>query len=214
MLIDSDDTAVIEKNSYVSSDALEKEIRNHAAEFEAVPSDLDLEFAKKFIEKNGLLVYCENQNDFIAKLNSFLLKNEMHSVFIWEDDMIPFLKSNFDHKIHVERVIDTSKIAISSCESLLADEGNIILNANQNRFRPLDSFPKLHLIIADQRQVKISLEHGVSDYLKKYPDLFPFIIDLAPEEKPARFALNKPVLKSRGTKQIVIFYCDEPFLNL
>ncbi|MBL7790493.1 MAG: hypothetical protein JNL75_11750 [Chitinophagales bacterium] len=196
--------------TYVPQDVLENEIYNHAKTYVEIPHDADLNFAQKFIEKDGKFIYCTTQKELGDKLVQFFKLNDLKTVFLWEESIIPIIKDNdFTNEIRIERVIDNSNIAISYCESLVSEEGNIILNTNQNRFRPLDNFPQYHIILASKSQVKLNIEHAVSDYMLKYHDVFPFLLDISPEEKSTRFAMNKPILNSRGTKKVFVFYCEE-----
>lgn len=206
------DTDISRRNytTYVPKEVLENEIYNHNRPYVDVPHDCDLTFAQNFINKEGRFVYCISKEELKEKINSFFEINQIKTAFIWEDEIISLLKSeNINLKFGVERTIDQAKVAISHCESLIADEGNIIINSNQNRFRPLDNFPEYHLIIASKRQVKINIEHAVSDFMIQHPEVFPFIIDISKEEKSIRFALNKSVLLSRGTKNVIVFYCED-----
>lgn len=196
--------------TYVPQDILENEIYNPAKTYVEIPHDADLNFAQKFIEKDGKFIFCLDRKELGDKLVQFLRLNDLTSIFIWEESIVNLVKEN-DHgnEIRIERVIDSAQLAISYCESLVSDEGNIILNTNQNRFRPLDNFPEYHIVLASKVQVKLNIEHAVSDYMLKHHDVFPFLLDISPDEKSTRFAMNKPILNSRGTKKVFIFYCED-----
>ena len=207
--LDSDPTKKL-YTTYVPQDILENEIYNHAKTYVEIPHDADLNFAQKFIDKDGKFIYCSDKTELVDKLIQFLKLNQLITIFIWEDSLINLLKErDIEHELKIERVIDQSNVAISYCESLVSDEGNIILNTNQNRFRPLENFPEIHIILASKSQVKLNIEHAVSDYMLKHLDVFPFLLDISPEEKTTRFAMNKPILNSRGTKKVFVFYCEE-----
>lgn len=195
--------------TYVPQEVLEKEIYNPVKTYVDIPHDTDLTFAQNFIEKDGKFVYCTNQDELRQKLTQFLNLNQFHTAFLWEESVLNFINSGDKGQLKIERVIENAQVAISFCEGLIADEGNIILNANQNRFRPLDNFPEYHILLASKSQIKLNIEHAVSDYILKHPDVFPFILDISPVEKTTRFAMNKPILNSRGTKKVFIFYCEE-----
>lgn len=197
--------------TYVPKDVLENEIYNSNRTFVQMPHDIDLTFAQNFIEKEGRFVYCISKSELIEKINQFFTINNLSTALIWEDEVFDLLNSvDNSSSFKIERNIDTAKIAISNCESLIAEEGSILINSNQNRFRSLDIFPDYHIILASKKHIKLNIEHGVSDFMVKHPDIFPFIIDITNEIRTApRFALNKPILISRGTKNIIIFYCEE-----
>jgi len=196
--------------TYIPKDVLENEIYNHNIPTVEIPHDIDIVFAQNFIEKEGKFIYCTSKQDLRDKINKFFSNNQFPAAFIWEEETLSFIKSeDISTSFKIERTLDQSQVAISRCESLVADEGSIIINPNQNRFRPLDNFPAYHIILASRSQVKLNIEHAVSDFIHHHSDIFPFIIDLSKEEKNTRFAMNKPVLISRGTKQVIVFYCEE-----
>lgn len=196
--------------TYIPQDVLENEIQNPVKTYVDIPHDADLNFAQKFIDKDGKFIYATSPIELAEKLIQFLHINHIDNVFIWEEAIISMLRNSFNESnIKVERVIENAKLAISFCECLVADEGNIILNPNQNRFRPLENFPDYHIILASKSQIKLNIEHAVSDFMLKHHDVFPFIIDISLDEKSTRFAMNKPILLSRGTKKVFIFYCEE-----
>jgi L-lactate utilization protein LutC len=207
--LDTDSTKKL-YTTYVPQDVLENEIYNHAKSYVEIPHDADLNFAQKFINKDGKFIYCADKQELGEKLIQFLKLNRLTTVFIWEESLISIFKNNdIENQIKIERVIDHAHVAISYCESLVSDEGNIILNTNQNRFRPLENFPEFHIVLASKSQVKLNIEHAVSDYMLKHHDIFPFLIDISIEERGTRFAMNKPILNSRGTKKVFVFYCEE-----
>lgn len=201
-------------NNYVSQEILEKEIFNNTPSFDNIPNDLDISFARSFNAKGGRFVYSSSVEDLASKLQAFLVNNDLARPFLWEDNLAKFIQDNMQSPVRIERSIDEAKCAISLCEALISDEGGLILNPNQNRFRPLANFPAIHIVLATKSQLCINLEHAVSRFLKLYPDFFPFIVDMSKEDKPTRFASNKPVLNSRGTKQIVLFYCEESIFGV
>ena len=206
------DTNISKKmfHTYVSQDVLENEIYNHSRSYVEVPHDADLTFAQNFIDKDGKFIYCTNLDEMRQKINQFFTINHINCAFLWEDEILPLLKLDSGEMAYkIERMLGSAKVAITQCESLVADEGSIIINPNQNRFRALEGFPEYHIILASKNQIKLNIEHAVSDYILKHPEIFPFIIDLSKEEKKARFAINKPILSSTGTKKIIIFYCEE-----
>lgn len=170
--------------TYVPRDILENEIYNHTKTYVEIPHDADLNFAQKFIEKEGKFIYCVDKNELKEKLIHFLIMNNLTRAFVWEDSIVRLIKNEqFPSHLKIDRVIDSTNVAISFCEGLVSDEGTIILNPNQNRFRPLDNFPEYHIILASKGQVKLNMDHAVSDFILKHQEVFPFIIDISKEEK-------------------------------
>jgi hypothetical protein len=47
--------------TYVPKEVLENEIYNHAKTYVEIPHDADLNFAQKFIDKDGKFIYCSDK---------------------------------------------------------------------------------------------------------------------------------------------------------
>lgn len=196
--------------TYVPKDVLENNIYSPTKSVVDIPHDADLNFAQKFIDKDGKFVYCSTKEELVDKLIQFFKINHLPSVFIWEDDIVAMIRERvINEGIKVERMPDEAHVALSHCEYLVSDEGTIILTPYQNQFRPLENFPDFHIVIASKGQVKLNIDHAVSDFILKHQAVFPFIIDISKDDKNVRFVMNKPILLSRGTKKVFVFYCEE-----
>ena len=75
-------------------EVLENEIYNHAKTYVEIPHDADLNFAQKFIEKDGKFIYCTTKQELGEKLIQFIKLNELRTVFLWEESIISLIKES------------------------------------------------------------------------------------------------------------------------
>jgi hypothetical protein len=97
--------------TYVPQDVLENEIYNHTKTFVEIPHNADLNFAQKFIDKEGKFIYCADKNELKEKLIHFLSMNNLTRAFVWEDSIVRLMKDEqFPSHLKIDRVIDSTKV--------------------------------------------------------------------------------------------------------
>lgn len=200
-------------STFEYQESYEKTEKYNLLNNKVLSEDSDIVFAENFTKKGGRFVYSETKNDLIENLSKFLKINNLNRSFVWEQDLINLLRNEIkDTTLVFDRQYDISNTAISMCECLVCDEGNIIINPLQNNPRPSRVFPNLQIILASKSQLSTDIEHALFSFSKKYSEPFPFIIDVCNEAKTTRHVANKLVLNSQGTKNIFLFYCEEPLV--
>lgn len=193
--------------NYQTTTVLENEVIDQEEE---VLEDLDILFAMKFIEKKGKFVFCENKEDLFGKLQMLLKKINKTKVFVWEQELVDFLKSNnlFTNGIMCERNGEESNIAISKCEVLIANEGSIMLNPMQNSPRSLNIFPSHQILFATLDQLAPNVDKAIEKFVANHNDSHPFVIQLDSDPKRLRNINGKFVINSEGPKEIFLFLCE------
>lgn len=197
-------------STYDYQDSIQKSEQFNVLNNKVLPEDSDVFFAENFTKKGGKFVYCSNKAELFDNLTKFLTVNKLTRSFVWEQELIDVLRGEIkDTKLIFDRQYDISNTAISMCECLVCDEGNILINPFQNNPRPSRVFPNLQIIIASKDQLSVDIEHALFNFSKKYSEPFPFVIDVCNDAKNTRHVANKLVLNSQGTKNIFLFYCEE-----
>lgn len=193
--------------NYQSTTIIEDEILENQDE---ILEDLDILFATKFIEKKGKFIFCENKEDLFGKLQLLLKKINKTKVFVWEQELVDYLKTNnlFTDGIICERNGEESNIAISKCEVLIANEGSIMLNPMQNSPRSLNIFPSCQILFATLDQLAPNVEKSIEKFVSNHNDSHPFVIQLDAEPKRLRNINGKFVINSEGPKEIFLFLCE------
>lgn len=176
----------------------------------AVPENLDIQFAKNMNERSGNFFYCESNAELVKNLESFFIQNKLTQVFCWEDYLRSWLEKNGFNKLLFQSNIEEAQLGLSLCEGLISNEGSVMLSADQATRRTLTVFPNLHIIIAHKKQLKIDIDHAMEEYKFRYDDALPFLLQLGNEIPKYRNVNNKLIINAEGTKNVFVFYSEEP----
>ncbi len=171
--------------------------------------DLDIRFATKFIAAGGKFVFCENLKAAIDNLRMLKLEQKWSHVFCWENEIKDaFIENNFQ-KGAIGFTIENSDAAISLCETLIADDGTIILNPKQASRRRLHCFPKTHVIITDLAHLAGSEAEGLEKFAALNKGELPSIIKLGSCNNGHFYDKQRLILNSEGTEDVYVFLLDE-----
>ncbi len=202
--------------SRVSDESVtEKEIPLRTVEVTApsytlpVEKDLDIRFATKFIQANGKFIFCESVKEAIEGLRMLKAERNWSHVFCWENEIKDaFCENNFQ-KGSIGYTIENSDAAISLCESLIADEGTIILNPKQASRRRLHCFPKTHIIITDIAHLAVSEAEGLEKFYALNKGELPSIIKLGSCNNGHFYDKQRLILNAEGTEDVYVFLVDQ-----
>lgn len=172
--------------------------------------DLDIRFATKFIQANGKFVFCEDLKEAIEGLRMLKAERNWSHIFCWENEIKDaFCESNFQ-KGAIGYTIENSDAAISLCESLIADEGTIILNPKQASRRRLHCFPKTHIIITDVAHLAGTEAEGLERFYALNKGELPNIIKLGSCNNGHFYDKQRLILNAEGTEDVYVFLVDKP----
>ena len=202
--------------SRVSDESVtEKEIPLRTVEVTApsytlpVEKDLDIRFATKFLQANGKFIFCESISEAIEGLKMLKVEKNWKHVFCWENEIKDaFCENNFQ-KGSIGFTIENSDAAISLCESLIAEEGTIILNPKQASRRRLHCFPKTHIIITDVAHLAVSEAEGLEKFYALNKGELPSIIKLGSCNNGHFYDKQRLILNAEGTEDIYVFLVDQ-----
>lgn len=174
-----------------------------------VEKDLDIRFATKFIQAQGKFIFCESLKEAIEGLQ--LLKEERNwsHIFCWENEIKDaFCNHNFQ-KGAIGYTIENSDAAISLCESLVADEGSIILNPKQASRRRLHCFPKTHIIFTDIAHLIGTEPEGLEKFYALNKGELPSIIKLGSCNNGHFYDKQRLILNAEGPEDVYVFLIDQ-----
>jgi len=202
--------------SRVSDESVtEKEISLRTVEVTAptyalpVEKDLDIRFATKFIQAQGKFIFCESMKEAIEGLRMLKAERNWSHVFCWENEVKDaFCDNNFQKGV-IGYTIENSDAAISLCESLVADEGTIILNPKQASRRRLHCFPKTHIIITDVAHLIGSEAEGLEKFYALNKGELPSIIKLGSCNNGHFYDKQRLILNAEGPEDVYVFLIDQ-----
>jgi len=174
---------------------------------------LDITFAQELVNVAGKFVYCENHDEFIATLQSFIMEKEWPVLFCFDSVLQDFLRKGgipFNSSI---ADITEAKLGITRCEYLIARLGSVMVSSALSPGRKMSVFPEIHLVVGYTSQLVPDLKQALQKIKKKYHENYPSVISLV--TGPSRTAdIEKTlVMGAHGPKELYIFLIEDNDLS-
>jgi L-lactate utilization protein LutB len=120
---------------------------------------IDEKFTYNFKKNGGKFLYCENMDEIMEAFDNILLENDWY-----EKDVMclsPQLKERF--KGFNLNFIDSVKAAflLTTCESLVANNGAILLSSNQIKEKKLNELPSNFIIFSTTSRLVDTISEGL-----------------------------------------------------
>lgn len=124
-----------------------------------VKLSVDDSFVHNFINKGGKFLYCTNTNEILVNLKNILLENNWKSI-ICND----FNLKKIANKLDVEVKSELNNVAplLTSCEHLIADNGDILFSSNQLSSIKLSSLSQHFIVYATTSQLVKNTGEGLT----------------------------------------------------
>lgn len=132
---------------------------------------VDEEFTLKFKHNGGKFLYCENEEELNEMFISILQENDWfeHEAITYEKKLEHYLIEN---KIFYKNPTQPIFI-LTSCESLIAQEGSVLFSSEQFlHYKPSD-LPKDIIVIATTSQITRTKSDGMRKIKYKYGSNIP-----------------------------------------
>ena len=136
-----------------------KKNSDHGKYFPEDKLPIDEKFTYNFNKNGGKFLYCENNEEIMEAFDNILIENDWYEkdTFCFNESLIQkfdgfnlnFVKS------------PTSSFFLSTCESLVADNGAILLPSNQIKEKKLDELPTNFVIFATTSQLVETISEGL-----------------------------------------------------
>tara|TARA_R100000935_G_scaffold58911_1_gene99633 strand:- start:63332 stop:63928 length:597 start_codon:yes stop_codon:yes gene_type:complete len=137
--------------------ASEKEARGKYYPEEKLP--IDEKFTYNFNKNGGKFLYCENLEETLEAFDNILLENDWYEtdVFCINEQLI----SRFDGFNLTFSKKGNTTFFLSTCESLVANNGSILLSSNQMKEKKLHELPDNIIIFATTSQLVDTISEGL-----------------------------------------------------
>ncbi len=172
-------------------------------------NDFDLRFASSFVDAGGKFIYCESVSQGVEAIRKLSEERGWHHVFCWENEIKDaFCENNFQ-KGAIGFTIENSEAAVSLCESLIAEDGNIVLNPKQASRRRLPCFPKTHIVFTDISHLAANRLEALERFYYYNKNELPSIINLRDNTPGQFYDQSRLILKADGTTDLFVILIDE-----
>jgi hypothetical protein len=139
---------------HLTSSSEEKEIIKHE-----VNLSLDDSFVHYFIEKGGKFLYCTKLDEVIENFKQIVLENKWTDIVVTDTDLSKLIKK-IDIKKHTEH--NSSIPFFTTCEHLIADNGNVLFSSNQLSSVKLSELSKDIILYASVSQLVKNTGEGLT----------------------------------------------------
>jgi L-lactate dehydrogenase complex protein LldG len=165
--------------------------------------DLVVEFAEQFSSLQGKFVFCLNKAELDQNLQTLFHQNQWTKIYCTEDSLREFVHADVLHSD-----ISTCEASLTTCESLVARTGSILLSSAQQGRIP-SVYAPVHVCIAYTSELVYDIKDGLERVKKKYGDELPSLVTLA--TGPSRTAdIEKTlVVGVHGPKEVYCFVVDD-----
>ncbi len=148
---------------------VKKKHPDHSSYFPDDKLPIDEKFTYNFNKNGGKFLYCENTKEIMEAFDNILLENDWY-----EKDVFcinKHLSSKFDG-FNLNFIKDTNaSFFLSTCESLVATNGSILLSSDQIKEKKLNELPTNFVIFATTSQLVDTISEGlrnIKNHSKNY----------------------------------------------
>ena len=119
---------------------------------------LDDLFVHHFIEKGGKFLYCLKNDEIAENLKYILQENNWQNITLLDSDLSVFLEKEIEVSDNFQPEIPV----LTSCEHLIADNGNILFSSNQLKSVKLSEMPLNFIVYATTSQLVKDTGQGLT----------------------------------------------------
>jgi hypothetical protein len=139
-------------------------------EEQEVKLSLDESFVHHFVAKGGKFLYCINKEEVIDNFKRVLAENSWDEVYLLNEKLTSLFNKNEVKILH--KFNDNTPI-LTSCEHLIADNGDILFSSNQLKSTRLREFSDNFIVFATTSQLVKDTNQGLTGIKTNYPNSLP-----------------------------------------
>ncbi|MDI9366269.1 MAG: LUD domain-containing protein [Flavobacterium sp.] len=169
--------------------------------------ELEIEFAENFTKLLGKFCFCANINEVASNLQTLATTRNWSNILCKEDVLKQQLSASGFTNFTATNLASCDA-SITTCESLVARTGSMVLSAAQQSGRSVSVYAPVHICIAYKSQLVYDVKDGLQLIKTKYGANLPSLITLA--TGPSRTAdIEKTlVVGVHGPKEVFCFLID------
>ncbi|WP_088323078.1 LUD domain-containing protein [Polaribacter tangerinus] len=120
---------------------------------------LDDSFVHNFIEKGGKFLYCLKEEEIKENLQKVITENNWSDILLLEPKISSFLKGT---NVQILTKLDSTTPVLTTCEHLIADNGDILFSSNQLKSRKLSELSEDFIVYATTSQLVKDTGQGLT----------------------------------------------------
>lgn len=165
-------------------------------------------FAREFTTVAGQFVICENKFDFIDKFITLCERRKLKQIACYDDALQHELGDIGIAYLDQKQPIEKMQAAITSCESLIARTGSVVVTSGKNS-RVLTIYPPIHIVVAYTSQVVLDMKDALQMIRNKYGKTVPSMISVISGPSRTGDIEKTIVIGAHGPKEVFVFLIDD-----
>lgn len=176
--------------------------------YQSAQQGLEIQFAEEFSKQQGKFAFCLDTAELRAQLAALLEEKSWTRIFCNEPAIRQMLGTGMDGNMYNTSLADCDA-SITTCESLVARTGSIVLSAAGSSGRTVSVYAPVHICIAFTGQLLYDIEDALQVIKEKYQEQMPSLISFA--TGPSRTAdIEKTLVTGvHGPKEVYVFLVDQ-----
>lgn len=185
-----------------------KDLDNESSVYTSFDDEKDIQFAYELTRSGANFIYCESPSDMLSKVKS-LFEERNWTEAACREELIEGLLEHAGVKSYREKRGMFNKIAVTSCECLIARTGSILISSGQDYGMRLPIACDIHVVIAFTSQVVEDIGQALTFIRSKYPQRLPSMMSVISGTARTDDLEKIMVLEGLGPKEIYLFMADE-----
>ena len=130
-------------------------------------------FTYNFTKNGGKFLYCENKSECDSFFSQIIEENKWNDVEIlcYDDTLLDFFKEK--KELNISKTNLNSKFLLTRCEFLVANDGSLLICAEQIKSHKVIDLPQNFIVFAKISQFTETLSGGLNGIKNKYPNNLP-----------------------------------------
>jgi L-lactate dehydrogenase complex protein LldG len=176
--------------------------------FQPSKQDLEVEFAEQFAKLQGKFVFCVDHRELVEQLKALITAQGWATIFCREEKLRKTLEEHAFGSDLSAKGLGECDAAITTCETLVARTGTIVLSSANPSGRTVSVYAPVHLCIAYTDQLVYDIRDALLGLKEKYHQQLPSLMTFA--TGPSRTAdIEKTlVVGVHGPRQVYLFLVD------
>lgn len=169
----------------------------------------EIVFAQKFTETLGKFVFCENEAEAIDNLKYLMQENQWNEIYSTDPKVLELLKKGNIKTMSDEGALKLAKVGVTTCESLVARTGSIVVSSAQASANVLAALSDVHIVLGYTSQIVVEIKDALKNFKTKYSNALPSALTMI--SGPGRTAdiENNIVIGAHGPKEVYLFLLDD-----
>ena len=161
------------KSFFKKNESNDKEDKLEGKYMPEKKAPIEERFTYKFTQNGGKFLYCENKTECDSFFSQIIEENKWNDVEIlcYDDTLLDFFKEKKELNISKRNL--NSKFLLTRCEFLVANDGSLLICAEQIKSHKVIDLPQNFIVFAKISQFTETLSGGLNGIKNKYPNNLP-----------------------------------------